>query len=242
MLNAGNAGPFTLDGTRTYLVGAERVAVIDPGPDVPEHVRALASALASASRVRIVLTHGHPDHAAAARPLAGLVGAEILGPALPEVDNVLSDGDVVETDRGALRAVHTPGHTPEHLCYEWLPARSLFAGDLVLGEGDTTWVAEYSGCMADYLDSLERVRGLDLRVIYPAHGPPLEDADDALDRFEEHKRVRISQVEKALEALGEARVDALLKHVYGDTIPPGLQGAALRSLGALVDYVRGVRP
>lgn len=223
-------------------MGERRVAVIDPGPDVREHVRALALALESASEVRVVLTHGHADHAAAARPLAELVGAEILGPDLPEVDRVLSAGDIVETDRGALRAVHTPGHTPEHLCYQWLPARALFAGDLLLGEGDTTWVAEYRGCMTDYLASLDDLRHLELEVIYPAHGPPLDDPDDAITRFEEHKRVRIRQVEEALEALPGADLEALLDHVYGDTIPPGLRPAAARSLGALVDYVRGVGP
>ena len=161
-------------------------------------------------------------------------------PELPEVDRVLSDGEVVETDHGALRAVHAPGHTPDHLCFYWLPARALFAGDLLLGEGDTTWVAEYRGCMADYLASLEHLRGLELEVIYPAHGPPLDDPDDAIMRFSDHKRVRIRQVEEALRALPGADADALLDHVYGDTIPPGLRPAAVRSLGALVDYVRGV--
>ena len=187
-----------MDGTRTYLVGERRVAVIDPGPNVLRHVRALALALEPASEV--------------------------------------------STDRGALRAVHTPGHTPEHLCFHWLPARALFAGDLMLGEGDTTWVAEYTGCMTDYLASLDGLRSLELEVIYPAHGPPLDDPEDAIRRFADHKRVRIRQVEEALKALPGSDVDALLDHVYGDTIPSGLRPAAARSLGALVDYVRGIGP
>ncbi len=219
-------------------MGERRVAVIDPGPNVPEHVRALALALESASEVRVVLTHGHSDHAAAARPLAEIVDAEVLGPDLADVDRILSDGDIVETDRGALRAVHTPGHTPEHLCFHWLSTRALFAGDLLLGEGDTTWVAEYKGCMADYLGSLRLLRDMELDVIYPAHGPPLEDPGDAITRFEAHKRVRIRQVEEALKVLPGAEVDALLDHVYGDTVPHALRPAAVRSLGALVDYVR----
>ena len=121
-----------------------------------------------------------------------------------------------------------------------LASRALFAGDLLLGEGDTTWVAEYRGCMADYLASLEQLRGLELDVVYPAHGPPLDDPDDAITRFTDHKRIRIRQVEEALKALPGAEIDALLDHVYGDTIPSGLRPAAARSLGALVDYVRGV--
>jgi glyoxylase-like metal-dependent hydrolase (beta-lactamase superfamily II) len=231
-----------LDGTRSYLVGERSVAVIDPGPDVQAHVRALVVAAANADEVRIVLTHGHPDHAAAARPLADQLGAEVFGPEMPGVvDHVLRDGDAVDTDHGALVALHTPGHTEDHLCFH-LPAEgALFSGDLILGEGDTTWVAEYPGCVADYFDSLARLRGMDLRVIYPGHGPRLDDPADAIARFEGHRRERVSQVEEALASLSGDDVRDLLDFVYGDKIPPGLEGAALRSLGALVDYVKGVR-
>lgn len=217
------------------------MAVIDPGPDAQAHVRALVVALQGADEVRIVLTHGHADHVAAARPLADALGAEVLGPRLLEVDRVLEDGGSVETDQGELVAVHTPGHALEHLCFHWPAARALFAGDVLLGEGDTTWVAEYRGCVADYFDSLERLRGLDLDVIYPTHGPPLEDAAGAIERFEEHRRERVRQVEAALPKLPRFDVDDLMTHVYGDTVPDGLHGAAARSLAALVDYVRGVR-
>ena len=217
------------------------MAVIDPGPDAQAHVRALVMATREADEVRILLTHGHADHAAAARPLADALGAEVLGPRLPEVDRVLDDGAAVETDQGSLVAVHTPGHALEHLCFHWPAARALFAGDLLLGQGDTTWVAEYPGCVADYFDSLERLRGLDLDVIYPTHGPPLEDAAAAIERFEAHRRERVRQVEAALPKLPRFDVDDLMTHVYGDTVPEGLHGAAARSLAALVDYVRGVR-
>jgi glyoxylase-like metal-dependent hydrolase (beta-lactamase superfamily II) len=230
-----------LDGTRTYLVGNRRVVVIDPGPDAQAHVRALVMAAREADEVRIVLTHGHADHAAAARPVADALGAEVLGPPLPEVDRVIGDGDAIETDQGPLVAIHTPGHTLDHLCFHWPVARALFAGDLLLGEGDTTWVAEYRGCVADYFDSLERLREIDLDVIYPAHGPPLEDAAGAIDRFEAHRRERVRQVEAALRELSRFDVDELMTHVYGDTVPDGLHGAAARSLAAVVDYVRGVR-
>ncbi|MEX2470754.1 MAG: MBL fold metallo-hydrolase [Gemmatimonadota bacterium] len=230
-----------MDGTRTYLVGNRNVVVIDPGPDAQEHVRALVVALEKADEVRIVLTHGHADHAAAARPLAHALGAEVLGPRIPEVDRVIEDGDTIETDQGSLVAVHTPGHALEHLCFQWPAARALFAGDVLLGEGDTTWVAEYRGCVADYLDSLKRLRALDLDVIYPTHGPPLEDAIGAIERFDAHRRERVRQVEAALPKLPRFDVDDLMTHVYGDTVPDGLHGAAARSLAALVDYVRGVR-
>lgn len=217
--------------------------MIDPGPNVASHVRALASAVASADEVVVVLTHGHGDHAGAVDAFVEATGAEVYGPTdVPEVDVVLTDGSVVETDEGALTAVHTPGHTREHLCFHWKARRALFAGDLLLGEGDTTWVAEYPGCVADYLGSLERVRALDLGVIYPTHGPPLQDPAAALDRFERHRRARIRQVEEAMSLYPDADMDALLDMVYGGDLPASVRGAARESLSALVEFVRGDRP
>lgn len=239
-LRAGNTGPFTLDGTRTYIVGSDVVAIIDPGPDVENHVRALAFEVESAASVAIVLTHEHADHAGGAGSLAAALGsrASVSGPrGMPGLDVELDDGDSVETDEGALVAVHTPGHTRKHHCYHWPDRRALFAGDLLLGRGDTTWVAEYPGCVADYLVSLDRLRGLDLEVIYPAHGDPLDDPAEALDRFERHRRERIEQVRAALERHPDADVVRLLEAVYGDTLPRGMEGAALRSLSALLEYV-----
>ncbi len=227
-----------MDGTRSYLVGRETLAVIDPGPDVETHVRALASRLLEASEAKIVLTHGHRDHAAAALALAAATGARIHGPTGTDAEVVLTDGDAVETDEGRLVAVHTPGHTENHLCFHWPERGALFAGDLLLGKGDTTWVAEYPGCIADYLRSLQRLRTLDLSVIYPAHGPPLENPTDALDRFEAHRRTRIRQVEEAMRSEPQADLDRLLQIVYGESLPPGLEAPARRSLGALRDHVR----
>lgn len=237
-LNAGNRSPFTLDGTRTFLVGGDGgLVVLDPGPDVESHVRAVVSSARGAARVTVLLTHGHPDHAGAARAVADALEAPVLGPAEADPDRVLVDGDAVDTDAGPLTAVLTPGHTRGHLCYHWPHRRALFAGDLLLGEGDTTWVAEYPGCVADYLASLERLRRLDLAVIYPAHGPPLDDPEAALDRFEGHRRDRIRQVRKALRARPAADLDRLLAMVYGGALPASVRSAARRSLRALVDFV-----
>lgn len=221
------------------------MVVIDPGPDVDDHVRALASRMAAADRATILLTHGHGDHAGATDRLVEATGAPVHAPEGMEeygvtgVDEVLRDGDTVATDVGSLRAVHTPGHTPEHLCFLWEERRALFAGDLVLGEGDTTWVAEYPGCVADYLDSMASMRELDLDVIYPAHGPALSDPAEVWDRFEGHRRTRIDQVRQALTSAPGADLDELLDLVYGDRLPAEMRGAAARSLGALVEYVRG---
>lgn len=238
-LNAGNAGPFTLDGTRSYRVGKRKAAIIDPGPDVESHVRALVTFMDDAEDVQIVLTHRHDDHAGAASALARALSAGVWGPAEVEgVDHVLEDGDVVQTDAGALVAIQTPGHTVGHLCYHWPERSALFAGDLLLGRGATTWVAEYPGCVTDYMRSLDRLRTLDLEVLYPAHGPALENVTGALDRFERHRTERIEQVRAALTLHPDASVEELLRLVYEDTIPRGLEGAAARSLSALVDHVR----
>ena len=239
-LNAGNAGSFTLDGTRTYRVGRGEAVLLDPGPDVERHVRALVTWVADADTVTVLVTHGHVDHAASARHLAGALRCEVLGPPdVPGVDRVLGDGDTVETDAGALVAVRTPGHSAEHLCFLWPARGALFAGDLLLGRGDTTWVGEYPGCVADYLASLDRVRALGPSVIYPAHGPPLDDVPGTLARYEAHRRARIRQVEEALADRPRAAVEELLPVVYGGTLPPGTREAARLSLQALMDHVRG---
>jgi glyoxylase-like metal-dependent hydrolase (beta-lactamase superfamily II) len=215
------------------------VAIIDPGPDLAKHIRALVDAVEGAEKVEIVLTHCHGDHASAAPGLAEQLGAEIWGPAAPGlVSRPLEDGESLITDAGDLVALRTPGHTRDHLCLHWPARRSLFAGDLLLGRGDTTWVGEYPGCVADYLDSLARIGTLDLDVIYPTHGPPLEAPTEALERFEAHRRERIAQVRRALEERPDAGPAELLVMVYGEALPRAMEGAAARSLGALLEYVR----
>ncbi len=241
-LNAGNAGPFTLDGTRTYRIGRQRAALIDPGPDVGSHVRAIASWLSDADSVEIVLTHGHADHAGSAPALSDALAARVRGPeGAPGVDEPLRAGDEVGTDEGTLVAIPTPGHTPDHLCFHWPDRKALFAGDLLLGEGDTTWVAGYPGCVADYLESLERIRLLFPDCIYPAHGPPITDVPAALARYEGHRRRRIAQVRRVLEAHPGASPEELLEAVYGPALPAGVHDAARASVEALADHVRGAQ-
>ena len=238
-LNAGNAGPFTLDGTRTYRVGRRSAVVMDPGPDVADHVRALPVWLGDARDVRVVVTHGHRDHAGCAPRLAEALGVPVLGPEGVEgVESPLADGDALLTDEGTLRAADTPGHAEHHLCLHWEERRAVFVGDLMLGTGDTTWVAGYPGCVADYLESLARVRRLGVTVIYPAHGEPITDVGAALDRYEAHRRHRIFQVREALERAPEATVDELVRRVYPDAMPSAVERAARMSMVALLEYVR----
>lgn len=233
---AANPGPFTLDGTRTHIVGHEVAAVVDPGPDDADHLRALRAALAGARRVAVLVTHDHADHSGCARVLADALGAPLLGPC-PGADGPLADGDAVETDHGELVAVDTPGHCAEHLCFSWPRARALFAGDLLLGEGSTTWVGEYPGCVRDYLASLERVEALAPRVIHPAHGAPIEDVPGALAAYREHRLARIEQAEEAQRGHPGATPAQLVTTIYGDDLPPRLRDAAAASIAAMLDYL-----
>lgn len=219
-------------------MGRHRIAIIDPGPDVDSHVRALASRVADADTVSLVLTHGHADHAAAAPRLARELGAEVFGPAgVDGVTRLLEDGSVVETDEGALTALHTPGHTREHLAFHWEDRRAVFVGDLLLGQGDTTWVAEYPGCVQDYLDALARLDGLNADVLYPTHGPPLDDPDEAIARFRRHRLDRIDQVRLARAAHPNADAEAMVDVVYADTVPASMRGAARQSLEAVLHHL-----
>ena len=235
VVKAANPGPFTLDGTRTYIVGRATRAVIDPGPDDPGHLGALRAAVAGARRVTVLVTHDHADHSGCARALADALGAPLLGPCRG-ADGPLADGDAVETDQGRLVAVDTPGHCAGHLSFHWPRARALFAGDLMLGEGSTTWVGEYRGCVRDYLASLERVEALGLSVIHPAHGPPLEEVPSALAAYREHRLARIEQAELARRNHPDATPAQLVTTIYGDELPPLLRDAAEASIAAMLDY------
>lgn len=247
---ASNPSPMTLDGTRTYVVGRAQPVVIDPGPAEARHLDGLLELLGGARPLAILLTHGHPDHAAAARPLAERTGAPVLmarggvEAGFPPVraDRWLEDGEAVETDAGPVRAVATPGHTPEHLAFFWTGAEApaggaLFVGDLMMGEGDTALVAPPEGDLAAYLRSLERVRSLRPGVLLPTHGPPLADPAAAVARYLCHRRERIGQVVRALAAGGPAAPADLVRAVYGRTLDPRLHEAAEGSLRAVLDYL-----
>ena len=231
-VRAPNASPLTLDGTRTWLVGRSRVAVIDPGPDLPPHLDAIAAAIhahAGAEVAAILVTHDHPDHAPGARPLAGMVRAPVLSLAA----GTLRPGDVVRTDAGDLVAVATPGHAPDHVAFHWPEAEAVFVGDLMLGGQESTLVAPPEGDLTEYLASLERLRALRPRMLYPTHGEPFSDAATALDRYRRHREEREAAVLAAL-AEGPGSADLVLKRVYGADLDPRLRVAAA---GATLAYL-----
>ena len=233
---ADNAGPFTLDGTRTHILGTRQVAVVDPGPDEIPHVERLCEAVEAADSAVILVTHGHRDHSGGAARLGSLVSAEVRGFG-PGARPFEAD-EVVSTDVGTLVPILTPGHSREHYAFHWLEGRALFPGDLLLGEGETTWVAEYPGCVADYLRSLDILDALQVDVIFPAHGPPLRNPTEAIARFRLHRLARIAQVEAALSVNPDTSVSELLDAVYGASLPEAAREAARQSLEAILDHLR----
>lgn len=218
---------MTMDGTRTYLVGEKRVAVIDPGPELEEHINAVATEIGDGVCVGVLLTHDHPDHAAGARLLAARLHCRIMNPL---------DGDDVETDTGMLRALATPGHTQDHLSFWHEESRSVLCGDLMMGGMDTALVAPPEGDLQQYLNSLERLRMMQPQIIYPAHGEPIRDPEQAIDRYVHHRMQRIEQVVAALRA-GPQRANDIVDRIYGADIDPSLRAYAADALEAYLLYL-----
>jgi glyoxylase-like metal-dependent hydrolase (beta-lactamase superfamily II) len=206
---ARNPSAFTFTGTQTYLVGERELAVIDPGPDLPDHLTALLAAIAGRPVAAILCTHTHRDHSPAARPLASATGAPVIGCAplaLATVgpradaafdgdyvpDRVLADGDSIAVDGRRLTAVATPGHTSNHLCFAD-EAGALFTGDHVMG-WSTTVVVPPDGDMAAYMASLDTLRRRDDRIYYPAHGPAVTNPRQLVRGMIGHRLQRERQI------------------------------------------------
>lgn len=227
---APNASAMTLGGTITYVVGRRRIAIIDPGSRDARHLDALAAAAADADRIAVLVTHDHPDHTAGAPELAQRTGAALHGP------GTLADGVSIETDDGDLVVIRTPGHTPDHIALHWPAAEAVFCGDLMMGDLDTTVVAAPEGDLAQYLKSLERVRELRPRTIYPAHGPAFTDPDAAIDRYIHHREDRLAQVAAALEQ-GDDDAGSITDRIYGPALDPGLRVFAEAAVAAYLAYL-----
>jgi glyoxylase-like metal-dependent hydrolase (beta-lactamase superfamily II) len=225
-LRADNPGPFTLSGTNTWIVGREPCWVVDPGPLLDAHLAAvLAEVEARGGAGGIALTHDHADHAEAVPAVAEATGAPV-GAMRAAGDRALADGEAF----GPLTAVHVPGHAPDHLAFLW--GRVCFTGDAVLGEG-SVFVAPDPGALRGYLAALRRLRGLDLDVLCPGHGPPVTDPVAKLDGYVAH---RLDRERRLLDALGDGVRDAegLLDRAWED-VPPALRGAAAVTLAAHLD-------
>jgi glyoxylase-like metal-dependent hydrolase (beta-lactamase superfamily II) len=244
---APNPGLMTLNGTNTWLIaepGSTSAVVVDPGPDDDSHLRRVAGlAEAAGQRIaRILLTHGHPDHAEGAARFAALTGAPVLAadPALRLGDEGLAPGDVLTTAGCEIRVVATPGHTTDSVCL-LLPAdRALLTGDTVLGRGTT--VIAHDGNLGDYLASLDRLRALadaeQLRMLLPGHGPLLADPPAVLDFYIAHRQERLAEIRAALAA-GDRTTDQVVERVYAD-VDRSLWPAAQLSVRAQLGYLEGL--
>lgn len=244
-LTAPNPGAMTGPGTNTYLVGEEEIAVIDPGPALDSHVAKILEAGAgrSGSRIRWILTtHTHMDHSPAAAALKAATGAQVMGLRAPAgasqdqayaPDRILADGDRVALGNLHMRAIHTPGHASNHLCYLLEETGMLFTGDHVM-QGSTVVINPPDGDMRAYLASLDKLLGVDIAIIAPGHGYLIGAPHREVKRLVAHRLAREAKVAAALGRRGESTLEELVGDVYDD-VSPKLHPVAMRSLTAHLD-------
>ncbi|SFK62335.1 MBL fold metallo-hydrolase [Methylocapsa palsarum] len=242
---AGNSGPMTFTGTCTYVVGTGRIAIIDPGPDRPEHFRALLDALAGETVETILVTHTHRDHSPGARALKGATGAPIAGCARYAApvgrsdgsfiridaandqehapDLVMREGDAIEIGDFSLVCVETPGHSANHLAFALPQEKALFSGDHVMAWA-TSVVVPPDGTMSDYMASLEKLRARDDRIYWPGHGGPVVNPQAFVRALAQHRRGREKSILASVRG-GNSTIEAIVKNVY-EGLDPALRGAA----------------
>jgi glyoxylase-like metal-dependent hydrolase (beta-lactamase superfamily II) len=252
-VTANNPGPFTFMGTGTYIVGRGEVAVIDPGPDMAEHLEAIRAAIPGERVSHILVTHHHLDHSPLARPLSEITGAKVWGRAVrtPVVEDAvkleagydhfvpdvpLAGGEVIEGAGWTFEAVHTPGHTSNHICYALREENALFSGDHIMG-WSTTVVTPPDGNMGDYMRSLERVRERGFSTLWPTHGPPIREVEPFLDAYAAHRRDRERQILDRLAA-GDTRIKAIVPTIYAAVDARLYPAAAHSVLAHMIELVK----
>ena len=235
-LVAPNPSMMTGPGTNTYLFGVEEIAVLDPGPIISRHLEAIQR-IADAPIRWILVTHTHPDHSPAASVLAKETGAELIGIPAPvgahqdesvQPDRVLADGDELVSDAFTIRAVHTPGHASNHVCFHHEASDWVFTGDHVI-DGSTVVINPPDGNMKQYIESLRRLRSMGCAALAPGHGELIHDPERATDWIIEHRLEREARVVAALKANPDITTRELVPHVYKD-VDKKLYGLAERSL------------
>ena len=248
-LLAKNPSAFTFKGTGVYMVGADEaareVAVIDPGPLVPEHLEALKRAVVGKHVTHILVTHTHSDHSPAAQPLKQWTGAKTYGfgphgsgrddsVAVEEggdrdfvPDVAVRDGDIIAGHGFSFECVYTPGHTSNHMCYGLREEKALFTGDHVMG-WSTTVVTPPDGDMAQYMASLRKLIARDDRILYPTHGAPIRNPKPFLRAYLDHRLEREAQILECLRA-GVNTIPEIVARLYAE-VDKRLHPAAARSV------------
>lgn len=249
-IRAPNPSPLTGPGTNSFLLGHQYVAVIDPGPDVSDHLTAIVNA-GRGNISHIFVTHAHRDHSAGARRLADMTGAPILAfggaesgrsPVMQRLaatgfvgggegldmtfqpDILLSDGQVTETPDWSLRAIHTPGHSGSHLCFQWRDM--VFCGDIILG-WSSTLISPPDGDLLDFFCSMEVIEALGATRLFPAHGDPINSPSTRIKELTQHRRQRTAEIMACLSKQPDTAT-RLAKRIYD--VPHALLPAASRNV------------
>ncbi len=250
---APNPGPFTYTGTGVYIIGHGQVAVIDPGPVDPAHIAAIDAALEGETVTHVFVTHHHLDHSPLAHPLAQKHGAKVYGygpqitaPAGGEVrleagddvgfqpDIQVGDEEVFNGDGWTIEALHTPGHTSNHVCYALKEENTLFSGDHVMG-WSTSVISPPDGHMGSYLTQLARVRDRNFDILWPTHGPAIREPRPFIQAYIEHREMREAQILEQIAA-GRVTVRDMVEAMYAD-VDKRLHPAAAHSVLAHIIHL-----
>lgn len=251
---ADNPGPFTYTGTGVYIIGTQNVAVIDPGPQTPKHIEALNTALAGRRVTHVFVTHHHIDHSPLAAPLAAEHGCKVYGygkqvrpPDGGEVrleagddlsfkpDVEIRDGYIEAGDGWTLEAIHTPGHTSNHMCFLLKEENILFSGDHIMG-WSTSVVSPPDGHMGDYLNSLNRILDRQVSQIWPTHGPSIDNPNKFVAAYIAHRHAREDQICEALRE-GLTSIPDIVAKLYAE-VDKRLHPAAAHSVLAHLIHMR----
>ncbi len=251
---APNPGPFTFTGTCGYIIGRGHVAIVDPGPENPEHLAALLAAIDGETLDAIVITHTHRDHSPGSRALKAATGARIIGCA-PHIeiqndpsgrldashdldylpDEVMADGDIYSAAGFTLEAIHTPGHASNHLCFAIAQANALLCGDHVMA-WSTTIVSPPDGVMSEYMASLDRLGKREEAVFYPGHGAAVSEPRRYMRALAQHRRMREQSILREIEK-NPANIPALVERIYIGLDERLKKAAALSVLAHMEDLV-----
>ena len=232
---APNPGPMTGPGTNTYIVGHQDLVVVDPGPAEPSHVEAILACVGDQLRF-IACTHTHPDHSPAAALLAQATGAELVGRVTADDQHQdltfrparqIEDDECLSGTDWTLRAIRTPGHVDNHVCFLLEEEGMVFAGDHIMN-GSTVVIVPPGGDMADYIASLKRLLEYEVSVVAPGHGELIDDCRGEVEKLVRHRLMREAKVAAALTRQAQS-LDELVVHVYDD-VPEVMHEWAKRSL------------